>query len=83
MSSQDLARFARRILSDTTCKRIRGFSTGSRFAMGRMLSCYEKQGDAYMAQKRDSIENILVKVVIPQAFTLLARERRPPEPPSF
>jgi hypothetical protein len=28
----------------TTCKRIAGFSSGSRLAIGRILSCYEKQG---------------------------------------
>jgi hypothetical protein len=76
MNNPTLARFARKVLSDTTCKRIKGFSSGSRLAIGRILSCYEKQGDPYMDEKRGGIENILVKVVIPQVFALLARERR-------
>jgi hypothetical protein len=76
MNNRDLAQFARRVLSDTTCKRIAGFSSGSRLAIGRILSCYEKQGDEYMGEKRGSVENILVKVVIPQVFPLLAREHK-------
>lgn len=79
MDNRTLARFARRVLSDTTCKRIQGFSSGSHLAIGRILSSYEKEGDAYMNEKRKSIENILVKVVIPQVVTLLARECRPPK----
>ena len=77
MDNRTLARFARRVLSDTTCKRIQGFSSGSHLAIGRILSSYEYKGEAYMNEKRKSIENILVKVVIPQVFTLLARECRP------
>jgi hypothetical protein len=79
MDNQNLARFARRVLSDTTCQRIQGFSSGSHLAIGRILSSYEQKGDAYMNEKRKSIENILVKVVIPQVFTLLARECHPPK----
>ena len=74
MDNETLALFARKILSDTTCKRIKGFSSGSRLGIGRILSTFEQHGDPYMDEKRKSIENILVKVVIPQAFTLLTRE---------
>ena len=74
MDNKLLSQFARKILSDTTCKRIKGFSSGSRLAIGRILSSYEKKGDLYMNVKRKSIENILVKVVIPQVFTILAHE---------
>ena len=74
MTDDELARFARRVLSDTTCARIPGFCSGSRLAIGRILDSYERKGAAYLSEKRESIENILVKVVIPQIFTLLARE---------
>jgi len=66
-----LVQFTRKVLSDTTCKRIKGFSTGNRLALGRIMDGYERKGSAYLAEKRKSIENILVKVVIPQVFTLL------------
>jgi hypothetical protein len=74
MTNDELAKFTRRVLSDTTCNRIPGFSSGSRLALGRILDAYERKGEVYLSEKRNSIENILVKVVIPQVFTLLARE---------
>lgn len=74
MTDDELAKFARRVLSDTICARIAGFSSGSRLAIGRILDAYERKGEAYLSEKRGSIENILVKVVIPQVFTVLARE---------
>ena len=74
MSNPTLAAFAHKILLDTTCKRVAGFSGGSRLAIGRILEKYDGEGEGYLSSKRQSIENILVKVVIPQVFALLARE---------
>jgi hypothetical protein len=74
MDNETLAAFTGKMLSDVTTKRVRGFSSGSRLALGRILGSHAEKGDAYLDEKRGSIENILVKTLIPQIFTLVARE---------
>lgn len=78
MDNEELALFSKKVLTDTTLKRVEGFSGGSRSAIGSILEAYERrsgqEAEEYLDRKRESIENILVKVVIPQVFSLLARE---------
>jgi len=81
MDNRTLASFTQKILLDVTCSAIKGF--GGRSSLGAIL---EKDlrlrpgsadAEAYMREKRGSIENVLGKVVIPQLFTLLAARRGP------
>lgn len=80
LTDKQLLVFAKKILSDTICKRVLGFGSGSRSALGKIIEAYERrQGEEarqYLSQKRKSMENIIVKVIIPQVFSLLAREAK-------
>lgn len=80
LNNEQLLIFTKKILSDTICKRVLGFGSGSRSALGKIIEAYERrcgeEARQYLSQKRKSIENILVKVIIPQVFSLLAREAK-------
>jgi len=80
LTDKQLLVFTKKILSDTICKRVLGFGSGSRSALGKIIEAYERrcgeEARQYLSQKRKSIENILVKVIIPQVFSLLAREAK-------
>ena len=80
LTDKQLLVFAKKILSDTICKRVLGFGAGSRSALGKIVQAYERrygeEARQYLSQKRKSMENIIVKVIIPQVFGLIAREAK-------